>query len=149
MNPTNVRLDAHGFPIPPTFGGSQPVDSSEKPRRMARGTFTVRVLLVIVALGAAVMALVRAELGEPMGMAVAEWLARHAYQKQVADDLDGALRDLDRALAWTDKSPDIYALRGHVRLEKGDVPGSLADFNKVISLMPTSSQAYEWRSLSL
>lgn len=149
MNPTDVRLDAHGFPIPPTIGGSQPVDSSEKPRRMGRGTFTIRVLLVIVALGAAVMALVRAELGEPMARTVAGWLAGHAFEKQAADDLDGALRDLDRALAWTDKMPEIFAMRGQVRLENGDVPGSLADFNKVISMWPASSDAYEWRSMAL
>ena len=80
---------------------------------------------------------------------MAQWLAQHAYQKQAADDLDGALRDLDRALGWSDKSAQIYALRGQVRLEMNDLEGGLADFNKVVSMEPTSSDAYELRSMSL
>ncbi|HVU86601.1 MAG TPA: tetratricopeptide repeat protein [Pirellulales bacterium] len=149
MNPSDVRLDAHGFPIPPTLGPLQAAESPEAPRRTPRGTFTLRLLLILLALGAGTMAIVRAELGEPISRRVAEWLAGHAFQKQAADDLDGALRDLDRALAWTDKSAQIYAFRGTVRLEKGDLEGSLADFNRVISLAPTSSDAFELRSMCL
>jgi len=160
MNRSEVRLDALGFPIPQTFdnlarGGAvlpetaDNVSTTRVPRRSGRGTFAIRAFLVMVAIGAGVMALVRAELGEPLSRAIAEWLASHAGTKQAEDDLDGALRDLDRAIAWSDKSPTIFALRGQVRLEKGDLVGSLADFNKLVSMVPHSSRAYELRSASL
>jgi len=147
MNPSDVRLDALGFPIPPVFNAQPAPDPA--PRKPARGTFAIRAVLVVLAIGAAVMAVVRAELGEPLNKGVAEWLARHAAQKYDRDDLGGALRDLDRAIAWTDKSPTIFALRGQIRLESGDVPGSLADFNKVVGLAPTSSRAFELRATAL
>jgi tetratricopeptide (TPR) repeat protein len=156
MNPSDVRLDALGFPLPYGFDDlpSRAAKSTDPQapvpsRKRARGTFTIRLMLVMVAVGAGVMALVRAELTEPVSKAVAEWLASHATDKHAADDLDGALRDLDRALAWSDKSPAIFAMRGQVRLEKGDVVGSLADFNKLVSLVPHSSRAYVLRSASL
>ena len=80
------------------------------------------------------MAVVRAELGTPVSRAIADWLAGHGQQKLYTDDLDGTMRDLDRALAWNDKSPAIFALHAQARLERGDLQGSLADFNKSIEL---------------
>ncbi|HEY1603497.1 MAG TPA: hypothetical protein VGG64_28095 [Pirellulales bacterium] len=147
MNPADVRLDHLGFPIPPTFPGAMPPDAT--PPKLGRGVFTIRVLLVVVAVFAGAMALVRAELVDPFGKTVAEWLASHADLKYDSDDLDGAERDLDRALAWSDRSPAIFALRGQVRLEKGNLQGSLADFNKLVGLIPNSSQAYVLRSAAL
>jgi tetratricopeptide (TPR) repeat protein len=148
MNPSdNIRLDALGFPIPRTFEDVQA--AATPPRKPTPGTRTVRVVLVALAIGAAVMAVVRAELGEPVGKAIAEWLASHGERKFLTDDLDGASRDLDRALAWSDKSPVIFALRGEVRKEKGDLLGSLADFNKSIDLAPNASKLYVLRAVVL
>ncbi len=144
MNPADVRLDALGFPIPPTFDGiAEPVESKPRARR---GTFTIRLLLVALAVGAGIMALLRAELAEPFSDSVGQWLANHAAQKYEADNLDGALADLDRAVAWSGKSPAILMMRSQVRLEKGDLVGSLADCNRIVTLAPRSSRAYEQRS---
>jgi tetratricopeptide (TPR) repeat protein len=151
MNPSDIRLDALGFPIPRTFDDLQTLStpSGTPPRKPSRGTRTVRVALVALAVGAAIMAVLRAELGEPAGKAIAQWLASHGARKYDADDLDGAARDLDRALAWSDKSPVIFELRGQVRLEKGDLLGSLADFNKTIDLAPHSTEPYVARAMVL
>jgi tetratricopeptide (TPR) repeat protein len=144
MNPSDIRLDSLGFPIPPTFGASPAAAEAAPPRRYR--TFTIRALLVLVAAGAAIMALVRADVGEPLTRSVAEWLANHAEQKHDVGDSEGALRDLDRAVAWSDKSPAIYLLRGQILLEKGDLRGSLADFNRLVNLAPKVYQTYLLRA---
>ena len=84
--------------------------------------------LFALAIGMAIMAFA-GTWRSPLSTAVAQWLASHADQKQAADDLDGTARS-GSALAWSDKSPAIFALRGQVRLEKGRLEGGLADFNK-------------------
>ena len=115
-------------------------------RRRAATERSRSALLVLLAAGAAIMALVRAELGEPLARSVAEWLANHAEQKHDVGDSEGALRNLDRAVAWSDKSPAIYLLRGQILLEKGDLRGSLADFNRLVNLAPKVYQTYLLRA---
>lgn len=164
MNPYDIPLDAHGFPIARTFddvprpaanvaanlaADTAATDSEAtlqplpKPHRAGH---LVRHALVIVAIFAAVMAISRSRLGQPIGRAVAGWLARHAVQKFEAEDIDGALVDLDRAIAWSGSSPEIFFLRGQLRMEKGDLQGGLADFNKLVELAPDVSDAYVLRA---
>jgi tetratricopeptide (TPR) repeat protein len=145
MNPSDIRLDSLGFPIPSTFEAPPAGNGAPPPARRYR-TLTIRALLVLLAAGAAIMAFVRADLGEPLARSVAEWLANHAEQKYEVGDPDGALRDLNRAVAWSDKSPTIYLLRGRILLEKGDLRGSLADFNRLVGLAPKAYQTYLLRS---
>ncbi len=134
MNPSDIRLDELGFPIARTFDDPASGAIGAPARQGGRGAFAVKFLLVIVALSAGAMAILRAELGKPIGNAIAQWLMHHAEEKYAADDLAGAERDLDRAVAWSDDAPPVFALRGLIREKRGDLDGSLADYSKVVGL---------------
>ena len=112
MNPSDVRLDALGFPIPRTFDDLQ----AAAPRRYAAsrrtGTRTMRVVLVALGRrrrrhggGACRAGRAGRQERSPSGWPVT------AQQKYDTDDLDGASHDLDRAVAWSDKSPVIFGAR--------------------------------------
>ncbi|MBI2824793.1 MAG: tetratricopeptide repeat protein [Planctomycetia bacterium] len=157
MNPSDIRLDPFGFPIPPTFSdlaptkGAAPETPAEAPRQQPtpprrRAAKAVLLLLLFACLG---MALVHAELPLPLGRSVADWLVGHAKEKYHEDDLPGALAALDRAIAWSDKSTAAFLLRGQIRLETGDLDGSVADFNKFVDLAPDSALPFMLRAQAL
>lgn len=54
-------------------------------------------------------------------------------------------------LAWgqTPCKPEEFYGRGVGRLERGDLEGSLADFNKALEMLPTYSAAYSARKRSV
>ena len=152
-SPRRARVSALPYLPPnslsPARRGNWSLQSSPQ-YAQPRGTLAIRAMLIALAIGTAIMAFERAGLGEPAGGAVCR-TARSAtpIKSNPPMTLTGALRDLDRALGWSDNSAEIYALRGQVRLEMNDLEGGLADFNKVVSMEPMSSGAYELRSMSL
>jgi tetratricopeptide (TPR) repeat protein len=101
------------------------------------------------AVGAGAAAIAQAELGEPIKQSIAEWLVQGAMRNLMLDDVDAAIRDLDRAIAWCDEAPEIFKMRGHARLEKGDVQGSVEDFTKVTELTPRDAEAFLMRATAL
>ncbi|HEY2838110.1 MAG TPA: hypothetical protein VGJ26_03105 [Pirellulales bacterium] len=146
MNPSDVKLDKLGFPLPYGFDAkpaSEPQPESNVAKRVAR------IVLILMAIGAGAAAISKAKLGEPIRQSIAEWLVQGAMRNLMLDDVDAALRDLDRAIAWCDVSPDIYKMRGQVRLEKQDLEGSLADFTKITELSPHDAEACLMRATAL
>lgn len=141
MNPPRNQVDQHGFPIPPTFEENR---SSE-----ARKSGRTKPKLLKWVLGLAVLALVGVELLRFHGgsQAIANWLTQRAERKLFADDLQGALADLNHAARWAPDLADVYYVRGRVKLEANDLNGSLADFNRLIKLSPNFARAYLGRSM--
>jgi tetratricopeptide (TPR) repeat protein len=133
------RYDEHGLPIPPTFDDDAPTTATSLTARRRRA---VRALLALFAVGALGVVLLQTSLRERANKLISSWLLNRAMEKYLADDLPGALAELDRAVAWSPDSPDVFALRADVRLAANDLPGSLADCNKLIGLAPKFAPAY-------
>ncbi len=136
---TTRRYDEYGLPIPPTFEDDGPSPAS---RMSARRRRALRALVGLSAFAALGILLWQTPLHKHASRMVSGWLMDRAMDKYMADDAEGALRDLDRAAFWFPDSPDVYERRAEVRLAANDVLGSLADCNKQISLDPQDAGAY-------
>ncbi len=68
-----------------------------------------------------------------------------ARARELADDLDGALADCNRALQLNPQHVEAYYNRGNVRRTKGDLDGALADYNQALQFNPLYSGAYNKR----
>lgn len=69
-------------------------------------------------------------------------LTRRATAYHRSGDIDGAIADLDAALALRPDSIDVYRQRSLYRLEKGERSGGLADLAYVLTLQPGFVPAY-------
>jgi len=59
-----------------------------------------------------------------------------AYLLQMRHDLDGALRDLDRAILMDPASPQLHGFRARVREERGEKEAAAADYRSALQLAP-------------
>lgn len=74
------------------------------------------------------------------------WLDR-AEEALLEDDFDAALANVERAFDYVpDEKPHAYYARAQIRLQAGDLPGALADYNAVIERAPNFAAAYEGRA---
>src|SRR5262245_36632561 len=128
MRPNSPELDEHGFPIPPTFAGAK------KGNLSVVGRFAWRAALVLVFLVLLGSAAVREGAVEKVKEHLAQHLIRHAEKQARDDDLDGALKNLNRAVAWAPDDVSAHYVRANVRLQLNDLDGSLSDFNRLIEL---------------
>ena len=136
---TTRRYDQYGFPIPVTFEDDAPAPPNSLSARRRRA---LRALFALSALGVLGILVLQTPLRQQASKLVSGWLLDRAMNKYAADDLPGALVDLDRAVAWSPDSPAVFALRAEVRLASNDLSGSLADCNKLISLSPHFARGY-------
>jgi len=60
-------------------------------------------------------------------------------------DIDGALDDLNKAIAINPKVAELFNGRAIARLQKGDTDGALADYEKAIELKPSLASALTGR----
>ncbi|RUL89726.1 serine/threonine-protein kinase [Tautonia sociabilis] len=58
-------------------------------------------------------------------------------------DLDGALRQIDRAIALEPGQPILYRRRSHLRRSGGDLDGALADLERTLRLLPPDASSVE------
>lgn len=58
------------------------------------------------------------------------------YYHHLAEQLEPALKDLDKAIELDPKSVKAYNLRGVVKRAAGDLDGAIADFTRMIELAP-------------
>jgi tetratricopeptide (TPR) repeat protein len=70
-----------------------------------------------------------------------------ARVKMLKDDLDGAIRDLDEALAIDENDKQALLLRGNLHRAKGNEAQAEADVQKLLKLDPELPQAILLRSL--
>lgn len=128
MSPTSPQLDKHGFPIPATF-------EPPRERRPRRGVSPRAALLIALLVGGALTILgTRSFWKARLDDAVAEYYERRGRERQLLDDLPGALTDLDAAAAWAPDRISVYYWRASARLEAHDVEGSLRDCNRLLEL---------------
>ncbi len=73
-------------------------------------------------------------------------LTRSAIQKKDKGDYQGALADLEQAIAIDPNDYGVYIIRGLIRLSPiQDYQGALADFDRAIAIKPTAATAYNGR----
>jgi tetratricopeptide (TPR) repeat protein len=78
-------------------------------------------------------------------------LSKSAAEKREKGDLDGAIADLDRAIAIQPQSLSLWNERGRYKYEKGDFDGAIADLTKVIEgsgLPKWTAQVHELRGFA-
>ena len=139
MTQPTRRIDPDGFPIPPTFDESQ----SEPSERRTRHVTVVRWILALVGVG-----LVASVIAKSVGRDyVARWYLERAEEKFNANDIEGALANVDRAVSWLPDAPEVYYLRAHYREKAHDLQGSLDDYNKLVEMSPSFAAAYAGRSV--
>lgn len=140
MPPPERAVDKYGFPIPPTFDASP-----SQPRKPDRGgaVWIVRLLLVLVALGLLTSMALKG-IGPDY---IANWYVKRAADRYMSDDLDGAIADMGRAIAWMPDAPELYYNRAYYRQKAHDLEGSLEDYNRLIELNPNYAPAYTGRSV--
>lgn len=140
--PSNIQLDEHGFPIPPTFDDHLP-----QRRRGQFLTGAVRSLLVLTFIGLLAGWAWKSDLASNVKRMMARRLVSNAIDKYYnLGDAAGALVDLDRAVGWAPDDAVIYRFRAMVKIDQGDVTGSLADLNELVRLSPRYAEAYMQRS---
>ena len=62
--------------------------------------------------------------------------------KQVTGDLQGSLRDLDRAIDLDPRDAEARNLRGEVKRDLGDYAGAVADCDAALDILPGYTEAY-------
>jgi tetratricopeptide (TPR) repeat protein len=67
----------------------------------------------------------------------------------INQDVAGALKDLDAAVAHNYKGDGVYGLRGQLRWQLGDLKGALADYDLSIKLNPNNPRSYGGRGALL
>lgn len=139
MAPPSQQLDKYGFPIPGTF---EPPREPRPRRRVSPRTARWIVLLVA---GGMVLLGTRGFWKARLNESVAEYYERRGRERQLLDDLPGALADFDSALAWAPDQVGLYYWRAIARLESHDVEGSLRDCDQLLSRNPFP-EAYQLRS---
>ena len=100
--------------------------------------FTIAAALVAASLGAHAQAPTppKGQQQEPPHYSRPESLTMRAAQRLQAGDVQGALADVNQALARDSHNSAAYALRGTIRMTSGDRPGALLDMNRAIELAP-------------
>lgn len=139
MSANAPQLDKYGFPIPATFDPPRPT----RPRR--RVPPGMALLIVLVVGGAMAILGTRRFWAAQLNDSVAEYYERRGRERQMLDDLPGALADLDAAARWAPDRLSVYFARSIVRLELHDVPGCLSDCDRVLRVNEVPL-AYQVRS---
>jgi tetratricopeptide (TPR) repeat protein/S1-C subfamily serine protease len=62
--------------------------------------------------------------------------------RAIADNLQGAIADFDKAISFNHNYVSAYLNRGAARADLGDTQGAIADYDKAISLNPNYALAY-------
>jgi protein O-mannosyl-transferase len=70
-----------------------------------------------------------------------------AWALQGQGDPDGAMKDLDRALALEPENEEALSTRGTIHLMRGDYPRARVDLDEALRLRPRSSAAWNNRGL--
>ncbi len=75
-------------------------------------------------------------------------LVQRALYYASHNNVAGALRDLDTAIAIQDDVADLWFNRGAIKRDNGDMPGAMNDLNRAIELQPTYTRAYASRAIA-
>ena len=137
--------DDLGFPIPAEFDVPNADGRVRRPRRPAGPT--KRWLVLLVAVGIVLPAVVGPELVPFAREAVVRWSLERAFACEARDDVAGAVRELERAIAWNGDDASLLAARAMLRLEHGDAAGARLDADRAVALSPARLEAYRVRAI--
>lgn len=70
-----------------------------------------------------------------------------ASSKYALGDFQGAIADLNQAIALDPQDGEAYGDRGYIKAESGNFQGAIADYNQAILLDPQNAQAYNDRGV--
>jgi tetratricopeptide (TPR) repeat protein len=150
------RVDKHGFPIPANFdsyqtarAGAEHDAGAPSPRRSSifGRVFLVALLMVIVA-----AIVVESPIVDWARNGWIEFLVKRAFEKDHADDQEGALRDIDMAITWLRAEgnetldANLHMFRASLRLATKQFDAALDDATRAIDLQPNKSKPYQVRS---
>jgi len=111
--------------------GSDNSDQTARPRR-SWGTKLIIASLFLVVFGPLVYKWFPHE--------IALWHVAAAEEKYKADDVEGAIASLDKALEWDPTNSTVFVVRGTWKLMNADFAGSVDDFKLALELQPNSDQ---------
>lgn len=139
--------DDLGFPIPPEF--EVPGAAGESRRRSGGGrpSRVKRWVVIVIALGLLLPAIVGPELADVAKQAVVRWSLERAFACEARNDVVGAVREMGRAVAWFGEDASLLAARAMLRLESGDQPGAAADADRAVALAPARIEPYRVRAI--
>lgn len=143
MPPHSVPVDKDGFPLPRKLS-SEPAPRAPRELRPAPAWAKAAAGMLLVGGIALLAALPAWRRGGGPGLAR---LRMHKADAQFQDgDVQGALRLLDKAHAAAPEDADVVLFRGWMRLQAGDLAGSLHDLNRVQQSHPRAREVYTRRS---
>lgn len=143
MRPTGPKLDKHGFPIPPDFDAAGVDDPGRGPSNAGPW---LRRLLKLAVVGVVAAALwIHFDVGSHLGGAVAQYHAQQAAEAFDRGDLDGALAQADRALAWQPDSVQFLWMRGFIRARRQEFEPALADCETAVAIKPNDEKVQRLR----
>jgi len=138
--PAPIRqTDSHGFPLPTRFDEPDPIV------RRGVGAYHRRIRWIVVSILAVVlvMLIARSPLAKQGRLAMAQYHATRAQQRALADDYNGALSEIDRAIAWSRDTGALHRFRGQLNVEVDDLDQAVVDYSKALELMPSEATAAE------
>jgi tetratricopeptide (TPR) repeat protein len=157
MKRTEPRLDKNGFPIPPDFdaaGVERPDQRRDDgfPKTIdgpdgGRKSYGLLKLLVVVGVLAALW--FHFDLGKMTRNVAAQYHGQQAANLVHRKELDGALSQVEQALAWNPASPELQLklllLRADIQFRKQNYAASLADLDQVLAIKPNDADAQRFR----
>jgi len=155
MSRHEVPLDELGFPIPQGFEDQSP-RRRWRPQRKQRGARggPGRRLIAGLLVAAVIVAICWPQIQQHVPPLLADWFKKRAAERFYGhDDADGAISDLNRAVALAPQDVEAYLLRGEIRIYAGaDEQGfsdALADFEEALKIEPNNVPAIRYRSVAL
>lgn len=95
-----------------------------------------RPILAAALLAASLGAYAQASAPQPAQLTIPESLTLRAGERLKRGDVNGALQDLNIAIARDERSSPAHALRGSLRMSAGNTQGALEDLSRSIELTP-------------
>lgn len=142
MPPSPVPVDKYGFPLPRKLSDQRPLRPAPPRSAPAWLRLAAGILLVLIVAAIALGALWRGGAGR----GVAQWRLEKARARYLQGDLAAAQRLADQAVTAAPNDPGVTLFRAQLRLEAGDLAGSLHDLNRALAAYPRFGHAYTIRS---
>lgn len=154
-----MQYDRLGFPVPPAFdvpAGNDSFDSAAAPVARRPGTngpgSGKRLVVLALLLGVVVPGIVVSFAMPQIRLAVVEWSAQQAFEREAEGDVAGAIDELGRAIDWADPEDNqvgqLLCWRAMLRMEHGDARGAVDDTSEAILAAPRSTQPRRVRALA-
>jgi tetratricopeptide (TPR) repeat protein len=127
------QFDDHGLPIPQRYVDQRPEDD-EAPRKARFSQRSKRIVLAVLVLGVIVPIVFGPKIVQTVREGLASGYQNRAQQKLAGRDYQGAISDLNQAIAWNPEGWMHYETRSLARARANDLAGSLDDLTKTIDV---------------